>query len=602
MVVNVNVRGRSYLRYGQYPSDYLHYYAVNAVRTSLELKTLRATGEALGSGDIVFDPSARMYRSIMNGRRKNQTSYLRPNAFRQKSMNQLASASGRVEARKALTEAREGEIEALLTNTWFHGDDEEGGSYATSSIVSNMKEGLKVSGMSSPGGGDMMQALRSFENDYMTIGKLSSINDFYNKAKEVLQKILDAGNIKMLADAYAQEVLDKVRAGQRPMTSKIAQQIIKNILTKHQGEFFNILDPSSAALNTDELISQMALLVAALPVANYTPGQSVKIGTHHASIENLLLTKLDSWLEVLSKTTYAKANAVALGNLIAKGNKDISDIKVSFVRGDNKTYYKEDPLIKAHEEEARQISRSAKEGIKTETLSVEITDSSASARVYLYAPETAKNDVIPLTQAITFTLAEQESLLKVLESDIGMSKEPNFIHDLIQILTYRDVTENASTGILPTNLETGYEARAEKTWEEIKTMLPYLFLVNKMTGLLIDAPQRFDTAFFALGNQILPANMVLTHIFNTLGENTKSSNVYAQISGNVDRSAFVRINKYRRKIISNASGERTWVPNKKLALARSIETSAQAHQMLSDAKITIRLNLAQIAMLSMSNI
>lgn len=580
-----------------YPDNYLHYYAMNALSTSLGFKSIRDFEQIVNTP---ADPAAMMYSNIMNGRQSLATNFARPQAFSPEQMLALGGASGRVAARKVLNEARQKELEALLENTWF----DEGGSNSTEFTMGDIQYGLSEKGMNlgnSAPSGDVMAALRSFGND--SLKDLSTVEDFYQKAKEVLQKILDAGHIQQLADAYAQEILNRViTTGNTTMSTKTAQALVNKILSENQGQFFNILDASSPALNTDDLLSQMALLVAALPAANFSAGQSVTIGTHHTTIEAALRAKLDSWMGTLSQISYNKASAIALGSLVAKNNDQLSNLKVGFVGGDNKVVYKEDPQIKADAAEAKSIADGAKQSIKTDTLSIETTNGGVTTRVYLYAPGTAAGAVVGgKTKRIDITLTEGASFLDILTHDVG-TDQPNFIHDLIQILTYRDVTPKASTGFFPANIEKGYEARAEKTWEEIKNMLPYLFLVNRLTGLFADAPQRFDTAFFAFGNQILPANIVMFHIFDTIGKGVNNSRAYAKIQGNVNRSAFVRINKYRRRIVSNEQGRRTWVPNRELALERSAETYAKSLDILRNAKITIKLHLAQLAALSMSSI
>ena len=518
------------------PDNYLHYYAKNA--------------------DVA--PNS-LYQSIISARSRIASQAIA-------SIGTAANASNFLTSKTQIDSTTMQIAEELLTNNWF------------------------------PEAADMkLEGVESITTDEVNF---EDLNTFTTDLRQVLQKILNVSQNPAYAKNYARRVFESFTGTsmwRKTPATPIAQQVIQQVLSNNSGQFFSIGQPVGT-IDIANIVNQIALMVYALPSA-YGPDAAsgsgidsmVTVGSKHMSLKQALQMKLTGWMRTLSRKTGDLANQLGAAKALDLSFTDIEKIDYT-IKNKTDVVLQQDPSLAADRALTKAAVGTTRKWM-TDTLSVVSSENQVEGRFQIYTPDVDNSKNVSLDTTVKdFNIVANESMLSVLMLHAGFTS--GMIQDLIQILTYRDIDS------------AGYESQAANTWEAIKNIVPYLVIINRMVNIFQTSGGLVNT-YFAFGGQVWTAQEIFNYIATTLGLGEDNSRAFLVVNdaGGLDRSVFVRINQFKRKYAREQDSEGNYVrgamvPNTQLAIQRSMETLAQSQNQLMQAKVSVKLRLAELGQIA----
>ena len=445
-------------------------------------------------------------------------------------------------------------------------------------LFSEMSGGVPGDGNADlPASDNIAAVLNSISNEFNSAA--TNVTSFGRAAENVINQIFSANNISMTAREYAGQVLKELlnSYGGAVTTGQIANQIVRSVLEKNNGNFFTV-DVNLGSSNVSKVVAQMAALIATLPEANFD-GQTVAVGTAHLPIETALERKFNSWMGYLNHHAGRLANAIGLADVASRSYDELDKVNVK-IGATKEASVKIDPSFSSDSAAVKQAAAS----INSKQYSNNIVQISAgkngvTATIGIQTRGGSSNPITPNSQQRTFNIIEDSNLFAVLTRDAMINGST--LNQLIQILTYHD------------SRDSNYEDSAAETWNEITRIVPYIAAMTRLTMYLSNTNAAFDNVFFALGGKVWPAGVVVQHILGQMSYQNGSTNSAAYFSGNIGgREQFVGMNQ--------------WIMDKRPSPEAGSIRSAELHSAvlgrMQSIKVSVKIRLAELAALSMRSL
>ena len=434
----------------------------------------------------------------------------------------------------------------------------------------------------------LLDAINDVVSD--TNRRVSTAYDFTVKIREIIQKILDAKNIDMVAKDYCQQVFQEyVSSGYMSSGGRITsieEKIVRAIMEKNNGKFFAVENRLGVTENLNRRIAEMAALAEAAP----TLSQSRNITNNPYKGDNItkiINKKLDEFMNFLSETASQLASAIGAADVLNQAYTDSINSTNRAAKGQSSAVQLDSKLSEDQRRIQGLINQTLGRRYNSNTYNFTVNKDGVTANVALITQTPSSIGAItPNTTQRTFNIVEDTTFLTVLARHAGV--EGQTLYELMQMLTYHDANGSSK------------EFAAEQSWNLILELVPYLALINRLTYAFVDGANYANT-FYSLGGKIWPASEVLSHIAKTLTRNSGLTGSFVTMSGaNFDRSNFVNSNQFIASYSRQGSRD-TPGPDTEAAIERSKTLRARVYSQLIAMRINIKVRLAQLAALTASS-